>query len=162
METNSRYWVIVSIGAASNSNNVSRPFRTLLTSPTFSRMWRCLVTACLVSRVPFASWEIDWGENRHSLAISDSRVSSPKAANVFAWRKNSLGKVLSNIIGNVLQLYDPARIVPAEGFEPPVGRDLVESGFGHYQMGAAAVWRKCELDECRSFPGIVDGGIDRV
>src|SRR5512141_2985088 len=150
------------MGVASNSNRVSRPFRKLRTSPTLSRIWRCLVTACLVRLVPSASCEIDWRETRQSLAISDSRVSSPKAAKMCAWRKNPWGKTLSNILGNVLHLFDPALLVHAEGLEPPVSGDLFKSRFGHHEVGPAAGRFQRELDQGRGLFGVVDRGIDGV
>jgi hypothetical protein len=62
----------------------SRPTLTARTTPAPSSTRRCLVTAWRVRRVPSVSRAIERGSPSTSLASSNSRVSSPSAANTAA------------------------------------------------------------------------------
>ena len=83
-ETISRYCLISCMGSGSNSNRFSRPARTPCTIPARCNTRRCLVIACRVSFEPTVNSEIECGCPLHNFAISNSRVSSPKAAKIAA------------------------------------------------------------------------------
>src|SRR5215472_18226269 len=113
---------------------------------------------------PSASREIDCGGPLDSLPISDSRVSSPKAAKIAArsasWARRS--SRLRDMALDVRHLGGPTAIVHAECFEPAALGNGVKSGFREHKKGAAIFRFKPELDEGCRLVRVVNGGIDRI
>src|SRR5689334_21360562 len=117
------------MGSGSSLNRLSRPARRLCTRPTACKTRKCLVMACRVSFEPSVSWAMEQGVPCDSFATSDSRVSSPNAANTGAC---FLLRVLCDIPLNVLHLLRPTTFVFAESLEPAGVRNFIESGFLHH------------------------------
>jgi len=131
-ETISRYCLISCIGSGSNSNRCSRPARTPCTIPARCNTRRCLVIACRVSFEPTVNSEIECGCPLHNFAISNSRVSSPKAAKIAARPRSAavtLLWLLCDMALDVLHLLCPASIVHAKRFHASAGGNLIETGF---------------------------------
>src|SRR5262249_35045407 len=100
-----------------------------------------------------------------SLAMRESRVSSPSAANIGAWRRRwavSLLRMFGDILFDVFHLRRPALIVHPEGFEPPSLGDVFEPRFGQGQQRPACGFLEPELDERRRFLRIIDLRVDAV
>jgi hypothetical protein len=131
-ETNSRYSFISSIGRGSNSNKLSRPERTHRTIPTFSSTRRCFVIACRVNLEPAVSSVIDRGSPPHNFLTSESRVSSPSAANTGARARRP--PLRADMAFDVLHLLSPSTIIHAERLSSPPTRKLVKTRFNHCQQ----------------------------
>src|SRR6516162_3010574 len=157
--------------SGSSANRLSRPLRTLRTTPAPSNTRRCLVTAWRVSSVPRVRREIDCGLPSLSLASTDSRVSSPSAANtdarVFsaparAPPEDALSRGLLDMPFDVLHLHSPAAFIHPERLVAAFRRDLVEARFDNLQQGSGRGLFERELDQGRRLPGVVLALIDRV
>src|SRR5258705_1145785 len=98
----------------------------LRTTPAFARTRRCFVSACRESRVPAVRREMDCGLPLLSLATTDSRVSSPSAANTDARVFSAPSRLwrLFDMARDVLDLLAPTAIIHAERFEAALVRDL--------------------------------------
>src|SRR5215467_426034 len=150
LETKSRYSLMSSIGVGSNSNKLSRPAWALCTIPTFSRTRRCLVIACRVSFEPLVNWEIDRGCPLESFATKASRVSSPNAAKAGACAfplAVSLLRCFCNISLDVLHLFSPTALIPAEGFKTKVAGDIVETRLREHKQCATCGLLEPEFDK---------------
>jgi hypothetical protein len=115
-----------------------------------------LVIACRVSVEPAASLEIDCGGPLDSFPMSDSRVSSPKAAKTDARSWNSVGRLgrMLDMALNIRHLLGPTALIHSECFEPTVFGNCVKSRFREEKNGAAIFRFEPELDQGR--------GLDRV
>ena len=98
---------------------------------------RCLVIAWRVSFDSSESCEMEHGSPEHSLATRARRVLSPSAANT---RARAFGlavmrlRILCDMALDILHLFGPAAVVPAECFGAPVGGNAVEAGLGEYEQ----------------------------
>src|SRR5215831_17287241 len=149
-ETKSRYSIISSIGVGSNSNKLSRPAWTLRTIPTLSKTRRCLVIACRVSFEPLVNWEIEQGCPPESFATKASRVSSPNAAKTGACVLPLAARLLRcfcNISLDVLHLFCPTALIPAEGFKTNVAWDIVETRLREQKQRASGGLLQPEFDK---------------
>src|SRR5580692_3926128 len=138
-----------------------------------SRTRRCLVMAWRVRCESCASFEMDCRCLRLSLASSDRRVGSPRAAKVLAalgvriaidgrLRAAALW-VLCDIVTDVGHLLRPAAVVAEKGFAAAGIGNVIEAGLGKPEERAAGSGGlEAEFDEGRDFFGVIDVGIDRV
>src|SRR2546430_5355426 len=87
---------------------------------------------------------------RESLATSDSRVSSPKAAKTragaFRLTAMALGR-LRDMALNILHLLRPAAVISPERFQAPMSGELVEAGLGEHQQSSLRGFLQPEFDE---------------
>src|SRR5436190_10862411 len=99
------------------------------TTPAFARTRRCLVTACRDKCVPAVKRDIDCGTPLQSLASTDRRVSSPRAANTAAGVFSALTRLgrVFDMLRDVLHLLVPTAVIHAECLEPSVAREFVET-----------------------------------
>src|SRR5215469_102383 len=149
-ETKSMYSLISSSGVGSNSNKLSRPAWTLCTIPTLSKTRRCLVIACRVSLEPLVSCVIEQGCPPESFATKASRVSSPNAAKTGACAlplEARLLRCFCNISLDVLHLFCPAALIPAEGFKTNVAGDIVETRLREHKQRASCGLLQPEFDK---------------
>src|SRR5262249_25992784 len=145
-----RYTLISAIGVGSNSNKLSRPAWTLCTIPTLSKTRRCLVIACRVSLEPLVNWEIEEGCPPESFTTKASRVSSPNAANTGACARPLAAVLLRcvcNISLDVLHLFSPTAIIPAERFKTNVAGNIVETRLRKHKQRAGCGLFQPEFDE---------------
>lgn len=84
-----------------------------------------------VSREPAVNWEIEWGVPLESLATSDSRVSSPSAANAdaLACRGDVRLRSLCDMFLDILHLFCPSTVIHAKRFEATIAGNFIEAGF---------------------------------
>src|SRR5215469_8323828 len=149
-ETKSMYSLISSSGVGSNSNKLSRPAWTLCTIPTLSKTRRCLVIACRVSLEPCVNWEIEEGCPPESFTTKDNRVASPNAAKTGACALPLAARLLRcfcNISLNVLHLFSPTTLIPAEGFKTKVAGDILETRLCEYKQRAGCSLLQPEFDK---------------
>src|ERR1700677_4706429 len=102
---------------------------------TRSSTRRCLVTAWRVSFVPSVNSAIEYRCPLHNLESSESRVSSPSAANTAAFARALLRRLVD--IGlNILHLLRPSAVVPEQRLGPAFGGNLVKAGLRYREQNS--------------------------
>src|SRR5262249_2349310 len=148
----------------SSANRLSRPARTLRTTPAASSTRRCLVTAWRVNRVPAVRRTIDCGVPRLSRSRTESRVASPSAANISARAFNAVETLarMNKMFRDIGHLDSPAALVHAERFIAPMGGQFAEARFHDPQQRPCPDRLERELDKRRRLAGIILAGVHRI
>src|SRR2546421_2051930 len=138
--------------------------RTLRPTPALARTRRCFVTACRDRLVPAVRREMDCGTPLHSLPSTDKRASSPRAANTVAGVFSASNRLLRmfDMPRDVSDLLAPTAVIHAEGLEPAIAWDLVETRLDDAQRSPRQDALQCKLDERRRLTGIILARIDCV
>src|SRR5579863_2946772 len=105
------------------------------------------------------------GSPAASAATSDSRVSSPSAANTAAcWRRRAAPPSMParDMAGDVLQLLGPAAVVHAQRIAVAVWRQLVEAGLDDRETRAAGDLLEVEFHQRRNLLRVIGLRIDGV
>src|ERR1700734_3581545 len=146
------------MGSASSAKRLSRPDRSLCTSPARCRTRRCLVTAWRVRRVPEVSSEMDAGRPAPRRATRARRVLSPSAAKSTAWGVCRLRVrlwLLRNITLDVQHLLCPAAAVAALRIAAPLFGDVFKARLGDCEQRAGSYLLEMKLDEGTRRVGVV-------
>src|SRR5690349_25119678 len=98
---------------------------------------------------------MDCGTPLHNRPSTDRRVSSPRAANTVAGVFSVSNRLLRlfDMPRDVSDLLGPATVVHAEGLEPAIAWDLVETRFDDAQQSSRRDVLQCKLDERRRLAG---------